>query len=92
MYKIKTFLTSGSGCGGQRDPLGDGAAPGPDVDVGGGGSGTRPSGRPSRPVVDDLHVLAGEEAHLEAPLPSPPGGLLRRRHVDHTDHVAYLKL
>lgn len=41
-------------------------------------------------ITDDLHALAREEPDLEPSLAPPPDGLLRRRHVDHADHVAHL--
>ena len=46
---------------------------------------------PGHLVADDLDALAREEADLEAALPAPPDGLVRRRHVDHRNHVANLE-
>lgn len=42
-------------------------------------------------VADDAHALGREEADVESALAAPPHALLRRRHVDHRDHVAHLK-
>ena len=41
-------------------------------------------------VADDAHALAGEETHVESALAPPPDAFLRRRHVDHRDHIPHL--